>query len=457
MKTKYGAPKLQKQCRCKQSRCLKLYCECFAAGAYCDGCGCNCCGNNVENEDLRQDAMESILERNPNAFRPKIGSSRSGAQDVDTPKVGKHNWGCRCKKTKCLKKYCECFHAKVFCSKNCKCVNCKNSEDYVEHETLSGRPYNNSKICNNSEGYENSIVVSGGDNSNTNISKNFEGSEEQKAISSGNHGEANIYKHDENYFRKMCIKQANAAISAAVGLSGPSILQASRKRKLQKILDSNYEDLSIQRLSNHQKVNPFSVSSSLSAWSVDPIDPIDSSATLGSSEFHFSSKPSFTDIIQARDVAELCSTLVLVSEATRIVLGKNDTSYIQAVRGNLTADITEVQDVENFQKGSNVQKETSDDHLSGNKDDFISEGIDLKEGRSSSPETIRLYSETDELSGTSKSDWIPIHGCNGDVHVEQERLVLTIFSDCLKKIILGNLKGKCQHVDYSIVKDGTAT
>lgn len=97
-------------------------------------------------------------------------------------------------------------------------------------------------------------------------------------------------------------------------------------------------------------MNPFSVSSSLSAWSVDPIDPIDSSATLGSSEFHFrylyfitilislhflkmsflplisiadpfSSKPSFTDIIQARDVAELCSTLVLVSEATRIVLG----------------------------------------------------------------------------------------------------------------------------------------
>lgn len=61
---------------------VSRYCECFAAGAYCDGCGCNCCGNNVENEDLRQDAMESILERNPNAFRPKIDSSRSGAQDV---------------------------------------------------------------------------------------------------------------------------------------------------------------------------------------------------------------------------------------------------------------------------------------------------------------------------------------------------------------------------------------
>lgn len=100
--------------------------------------------------------------------------------------------------------------------------------------------------------------------------------------------------------------------------------------------------------------------------------------------------------------------------------------------------------MENFQEGSNVQKETSDYHLSGNKDDFISEGIDLKEGRSSSPGTIRLLSsETDELfAGASKPDQIPIHGCNGDVYVEQERLVLTSFSDCLKKIILGNMKGK---------------
>lgn len=52
--------------------CICRYCECFASGRYCDGCNCvNCC-NNMENESTRQSAVEAILERNPNAFRPKI-------------------------------------------------------------------------------------------------------------------------------------------------------------------------------------------------------------------------------------------------------------------------------------------------------------------------------------------------------------------------------------------------
>ncbi|KAH7572288.1 hypothetical protein JRO89_XS04G0232900 [Xanthoceras sorbifolium] len=78
---KEGTPKKQKQCNCKHSRCLKLYCECFASGIYCDGCNCvNCC-NNVENEAARREAVEATLERNPNAFRPKIASSPHGTRD----------------------------------------------------------------------------------------------------------------------------------------------------------------------------------------------------------------------------------------------------------------------------------------------------------------------------------------------------------------------------------------
>lgn len=53
------------------------YCECFASGKYCSACNCHNCFNNHENEETRQKAVEAILDRNPNAFRPKIQVPRA--------------------------------------------------------------------------------------------------------------------------------------------------------------------------------------------------------------------------------------------------------------------------------------------------------------------------------------------------------------------------------------------
>ncbi|RQM14544.1 hypothetical protein DD237_003153 [Peronospora effusa] len=162
-------------CNCKKSKCLKLYCECFRLGGYC-GKSCNCfdCANTTATEEVRQQAIASRLEKNPNAFKPKIGATpaavalakggahrlsvgASGGSHVSTGSLlsplgqmsfqqqqqilsaglattKMHKHGCHCKKSACQKKYCECFQAGVSCGDNCRCIDCKNQTPCVAHE-----------------------------------------------------------------------------------------------------------------------------------------------------------------------------------------------------------------------------------------------------------------------------------------------------------------------------------
>ncbi|TYG75995.1 hypothetical protein ES288_D03G077900v1 [Gossypium darwinii] len=140
-----------KRCNCKKTKCLKLYCDCFAAGIYCaEPCACQGCFNRPEYEETVLETRKQIESRNPLAFAPKIVQPvtefpLSNREDGNrkTPSSARHKRGCNCKRSMCLKKYCECYQANVGCSIRCQCEGCKNvygkKEDYCVTKEMVNR------------------------------------------------------------------------------------------------------------------------------------------------------------------------------------------------------------------------------------------------------------------------------------------------------------------------------
>ena len=166
-----------RQCNCKRSQCLKLYCVCFAAGEFggaacacrkrCSPrtpldfgpraggvcapgvCSCTNCFNTASDDGAVQAARAVVLAKNPLAFQAKVrcfaqhrGCCLSVAAKLPprpralhrhpscwvqvTAKAG-HKKGCRCKRSKCLRRYCECFSGGARCNPDvCACEGCRN-------------------------------------------------------------------------------------------------------------------------------------------------------------------------------------------------------------------------------------------------------------------------------------------------------------------------------------------
>ena len=116
-------------CKCMKSQCLKLYCECFASSIYCDKSVClcsSCCNQNSKHSEKElKDAIIRVLERSPEA------TTFAEVSQVSARKMKQNNYAvvvfsCNCKKSKCLKKYCECYARGSKCHTGCGCLRCSN-------------------------------------------------------------------------------------------------------------------------------------------------------------------------------------------------------------------------------------------------------------------------------------------------------------------------------------------
>ncbi|KAL4133743.1 hypothetical protein PRIC2_004060 [Phytophthora ramorum] len=126
-------------CGCKTG-CLKMYCMCFSSRGFCHaGCACDDCRNGRKNQTERVEAIQNYLANDPRAFSfasPPQDTSTTGFLHLLPQKSSAVVMrGCRCKKSKCLKKYCDCFQNGIACTSHCRCMDCSNhSESTAAHE-----------------------------------------------------------------------------------------------------------------------------------------------------------------------------------------------------------------------------------------------------------------------------------------------------------------------------------
>ncbi|CAN6237823.1 unnamed protein product [Urochloa humidicola] len=397
-------PKKKKHCNCRNSKCLKMYCECFQEQQFCDGCNCTNCGNIVGNEKARKEAMDAIRQRNPLAFQPKIEngpSTHNVRKDTSgaVPLIPKHNKGCHCKKSGCLKKYCECYQANVLCSKNCRCMDCKN----------------------------------------------FEGSEERKASIQGD------YASDGNQIQQ----GASVAINGTMGSSGYNCSPVRRKRSHEDALGARINGEGSMAETQFQQGNH--ADASLLAPYSTGFDG-HNAANSHSKSYNPVYRSPLANTVQLSEVNDLVTQLVTACRMAAATIAVDGTTVENGfdVNGGLTNGNCKHQELKEASQ-VDILRGCSDPPNINEMDSLWCDTA--KDSRPASPTTQALMcDEQDTTFGNDYRSSFPSVSCDQDIseiNAAQENLVLTGLREYLRVIITrGKINERKSSLEAAMESDG---
>jgi hypothetical protein len=88
---------------------------------------------------FQQDGADQNPLNSTSALAVRTQTSKSNQKSTKTANITSwHINGCRCKRSNCQKKYCECFQMGVLCKPDkCQCTDCKNTKAEVERRMVS--------------------------------------------------------------------------------------------------------------------------------------------------------------------------------------------------------------------------------------------------------------------------------------------------------------------------------